>query len=184
MRKRKVYCVDIKGNIKEYNTIQECALDFGLQRNAFYEHLKRSSPIRTFWFMGYDKTEVEQRAREYWSTDNTNTKELEDQVNNKIAEQNTVIEELMKQLKDQNNKQLKEQNTLIQTLQNEITQLKQAPIQVQSIPQTKPIPETRKPQIDQPTQPVKVEQNNVIPVSATEYIEVKVKVGMKKKGSI
>ncbi len=237
-KKNIIYVINNSGKLNKYTSLHKCRMDLNFSYNTFYKYLNLNEPIQNKYFMGYDKAEVEQRAREYWSTDNTNTKELEDQVNNKIAEQNTVIEELMKQLKDQNmgydkteveqrareywstdntntkeledqvnnkiaeqntvieelmkqlkeqnnqlkdqNKQLKEQNTLIQTLQNEITQLKQAPIQVQSIPQTKPIPETRKqsipqtkpipetrkPQIDQHTQPVKVEQNNVIPVSA------------------
>lgn len=165
MRRKRVYIFNLQGETKSFETIQECMQELSLSSRTFYNYKTSKLPLKNKYFIGYDQAEVEQRAREYWTTDNTNTKELEDQFKKEITEQNKVIEELMKQLKDQNN-QLKEQNTLIQTLQNEITQLKQTPIQVQSIPQTKPTPETRKTQIDQPTQPVKVEQKSVIPVSA------------------
>lgn len=156
MRKRQVYCVDIKGNTKKYNTIQECAMDFGLQRNAFYEHIKRSSPIQKFWFMGYNQAEVEQRAREYWSIENTNTN-----INTKLEDQfNTKIEELMNQIK--------EQNTVIQTLQNEIIQLKKVPVQVQSIPQPKTTPKTKEEGTAQPNKTNKTNKPNqtTSPVSA------------------
>ena len=66
MRKKQVYLKEKNGSIHSYKSIKECIQEIGICKGTFYNHRSISEPIKNTWFIGYDKDEVEVRAKEYW----------------------------------------------------------------------------------------------------------------------
>ena len=101
LKKANIYILTKDGNIECFESIENCLSKLNISQSTFYRYYKSNKPLKMSYFLGYDKNEVEDRAKDFWgykkSIGNIGLQELEEQV--KLLRQE--IENLKRQLSRQ-----------------------------------------------------------------------------------
>lgn len=101
LKKTTIYILTRDGNIECFESIENCLSKLNISQSTFYRYYKSNKPLKMSYFLGYDKNEVEDRAKDFWgykkSIGNIGLQKLEEQV--KLLRQE--IENLKRQLSKQ-----------------------------------------------------------------------------------
>lgn len=168
LKNANIYILTKDGNIECFESIENCLSKLNISQSTFYRYYKSNKPLKMSYFLGYDKNEVEDRAKDFWgykkSIDNIRLQKLEEHVMQLTQD----IESLKSQHKHETDKLKKEIENLKRQLSRQTTTPTKAETRVESVTQElkqKDKVEAKK-EVSKP-----IEQQATMPVNANKLAE-------------
>lgn len=135
LKKANIYILTKDGNIECFESIENCLSKLNISQSTFYRYYKSNKPLKMSYFLGYDKNEVEDRAKDFWgykkSIGNIGLQKLEEHVMQLTQD----IESLKSQHKHETDKLKKEIENLKRQLSRQTTTPTKAETRVESVTQ-------------------------------------------------